>query len=110
MSSTCILFSGANFSYQGIAQLELQASLPLTAGIPLVSLAANPTYIQDIQNTVVAWPPAHIIAIQTDAGDSFTIPLSCGGAPGTVVRLCLMFNGLPAFLCPSNPVEVTILP
>jgi hypothetical protein len=92
------------------AQLKLQTTLPLTSGFLLVSLSANPTFIPEIQNTVVAWPPAFISVITTDASGAVSFPISGGGGPGTVIGQCLILNGLPSLLSPSNAVEVALLP
>lgn len=90
--------------------LKLETQTPATAGYLLLAPAANPTFIPEIQNTVIAWPPTFFQLFVTDASGELSFTHPGGGTPGTLVVQFLMLNGGPTLLSPSNAVEVTVLP
>ncbi|MFT6040931.1 MAG: hypothetical protein ACI9C2_001097 [Gammaproteobacteria bacterium] len=101
---------GEKFATGSEVQLKLQTATPNTGGFLLLATSANPTFIPEIMNTVVAWPPVFFKALNTDASGEINLTVGGGGAPGTIVVQFLMLNGLPSLLSPSNAVEVTVLP
>ena len=101
---------GDKFATGSQVQVKLQTSTPFTGGFLLLAPSANPTFVPEIQNTVVAFPPVFFKALTTDANGEINLTVSGGGTPGTIVAQYLMLNGLPSLLSPSNAVEVTVLP
>lgn len=101
---------GDKYATGSEVQLTLKTSTPFTPGYLLLAPAANPTFIPEIQNTVVAWPPTFFQLMPTDANGEINITHPGGGSASSIIVQFLMFNGLPTLLSPSNAVEVTVLP
>lgn len=105
-----ISICGDKYATGSEVQLKLQTSTPSTLGYLLLAPVANPTFIPEIQNTVVAWPPSYFQLMATDGNGEINITHPGGGSANSIIVQFLMFNGLPSLLSPSNAVEVTVLP
>ena len=101
---------GDKYATGSEVQLKLETTTPNTLGYLLLAPVANPTFIPEIQNTVVAWPPTYFQLMATDGNGEINITHPGGGNANSIIVQFLMLNGLPSLLSPSNAVEVTVLP
>lgn len=92
------------------AQLKLTGALPNVPVLVLASATAVPTFIPEIANTVLAFPPFYIGAFNTNASGELNLPVAGGGGPLSIVAQCLAFDGTPTLFSPSNAVQVEYLP
>ena len=80
------------------------------APLVLLATAATPTFIPQINDTVLAFPPIWIGSFNTNASGELALPVPGGGGPATLVVQMLAFDGTPDLFSPSNAVEVEFLP
>ena len=92
------------------ATATLTGALPGVPVLVLLATAATPTFIPQINDTVLAFPPIWIGSFNTNASGELALPVPGGGGPATLVVQMLAFDGTPDLFSPSNAVEVEFLP
>jgi hypothetical protein len=100
---------GDKLSSGRAATLSLTGAIPSVPVIVLASASSVPTFVPEIQDTLLAFPPFYIGAFSSSAVGELSLPVNGGGGPFSVYVQCLAFNGAPDLFDVSNAVEAQYL-